>query len=224
MKKVMLSVLVVALVVGQTDRGLAQRAGTPSELSDDAFALTLWRIAAATHTRIGFQSVDFVRQNMPLRDAPTVPLSSWDEVKAFIDANPRYEGRAMGDVLVVRPKTAWNDPGDPLNRRVSNLRVESSTESGALSGLRNIVYTGKFATDADGGKTVAFNMQSGTVLDVLNQVIQSADDVMWHAAYRPNARPDQRAPAHDLQLQLYASTVQPVGLVSCAVLPCVAKR
>jgi hypothetical protein len=71
---------------------------------------------------------------------------------------------------------------------------------------------------------MSFNMREGTVLDTFNQLIQSADDVMWHVAYRPNAGPDQVVPAWDLQLQLYDATGQRGGLASCSALPCKAKR
>jgi hypothetical protein len=227
MRATLLAALVFGLVTVHPDRGLAQRAGTGTapELADDALALALWHIAAATHTRIGFQSIEFIRQGHSPKDIPAFPVSSREEaLQAAVDANPRYEWRAIGDFVVVRPKTAWNDAGDPLNRRVSNLRVENATDSGALTGLREVVYTRRFAADPNPGKPVAFYIQSGTVLDAFNHLIQSADDVLWHAAYRPNARPDQRAPGWDLQLQLYDATGQRGGLASCPALPCVAKR
>jgi hypothetical protein len=165
------------------------------------------------------------------KDVPTFPVSSREEaLQAAVAANPRYEWRAIGDFVVVRPKTAWNDASDPLNRRVSNLRIEHVTDSGALFGLKEVVYTRQFAANPNDGrdstvvKPVAFAIQSGTVLDAFNQLIQSADDVLWHAAYRPNARPDQRAPGWDLQLQVYDATVQRAGSGSCPALPCVSKR
>ena len=227
MRATLLAVLVFGFVTVHPDRGLAQPAPTPSELADDALALALWHIAAATHTRIGFQSVEFTRMHFSMtRDVPTFPVSSRDDaLKAAVEANPRYEWRAMGDVVVVRPKTAWNDARDPLNRRVSNLRVEHADDFGALNGLREVVYTRPFAAEQDLGgvvKPVAFNIESGTLLDAFNKVIQSADNVMWHAAYRPNARPDQRAPGWDLQLQQYDTTGQRSGSGSCAA--CGAKR
>ena len=227
MKNVILSVLVVALAIAQVDRGLAQERGTQAELWDDALAVALWHIAVETHTRIGFQSVEFTRQFLSMKSAPTFPVASRDKaLRAVVDADPRYEWRVIGDFVVVRPKAAWNDAADPLNRRVNNLRVESTTESGTLSGVRSLVYTGRFeeSPGSNGGTPVAFNLPSGNAVDALNQLIQSADDVMWHAAYRPNARLDQRAPVWDLQLQLYGVTGPRSGLASCPALPCVAKH
>jgi hypothetical protein len=89
---------------------------------------------------------------------------------------------------------------------------------------------GKLSTPVDLPQTrILVNQWPSTfsrepVLDAFNHLIQSADDVLWHAAYRPNARPDQRAPGWDLQLQLYDATRQRGGLASCPALPCVAKR
>jgi hypothetical protein len=154
MRATILAALVFSLVTVLPDRGLAQRAGTPSEWADDALAVTLWHIAAETHTRVGFESIEFIRQGHSLKNVPTFPVSSREEaLKAALDANPRYEWRAMRDFVVVRPKTAWNDAGNPLNRRVSNLRVENATDSGALVGLKEIVYTRQFAANAIPGKT-----------------------------------------------------------------------
>jgi hypothetical protein len=203
-------VLVAALVLGAvaaTGAQDIQRPGTPSELADDALAGALWRIAVATQTRIGFESIEFGRSRL-LTDAPPFPVSSRDEaLHAALAANPRYEWRRVGDFVVVRPKHAWNDARNPLNRSVRNLRVENATDMAALLGVRDFISTNRFAvSSAQGGVPVSFDVQSGTVIDVLNQLVQSADFVFWNAAYRPNARPDQLFPNWDLQLALHDVT------------------
>ncbi len=215
MRASILAALILGLVTVQTDRGLAQAQATPSELADDALAVDLWHIAATTQARIGFESVEFLRQHFSLKDVPTFPVSSRDEaLNAAMAANPRYEWRAIGDVVVVRPKGAWSNASNPLNRQVHNLQVENATESGALAGLRALIYTDRFDALPNSGKPVAFDVQSGTILDAFNKLIQSADDVLWHAAYRPNAQAGQRSPNHDLQLQLWDATVQRAGSLS----------
>jgi hypothetical protein len=203
-----LAVVVFGLVIGQTDRGRAQASGTMSELADDALGGALWRIAVATQTRIGFESVEFVKPPVQLKNVPPFPVSSRDEaLKAVVDANPRYEWRAIGDIVLVRPKSAWNDAGDPFNRPVRNLRVENATDSGVLVGLRDFIYTARFALPQSQGTPVAFDVQSGTVVDVLNRLMVTADAVLWIGSYRPNAQAGQRFPRWDLQFQLRDATV-----------------
>jgi hypothetical protein len=115
-----------------------QAPGTAFELADDMLGGALWRIAVATHTRIGFESVEFVRLPGGLKGVPAFPISSRDEaVKAAVDADPRYEWRAIDDFVVVRPKSAWNDPADPFNRPVRNLRVDDQMHSSA-----NVIQAG----------------------------------------------------------------------------------
>lgn len=224
MKATIVAALILGIVTVGPDRGLAQPTGTPSELADDALSGALWRIAVATQTRIGFESIEFVRSGM-LKNVPPFPVSSRDEaLNAAVDANPRYEWRRVGDFVVVRPRQAWGDAGDPFNRPVRNLRVENATESGVLLGVKDLIYTNRFAAPQRQGTPVAFDVQSGTVIDVLNQLMQSADAVFWNAAYRPNAQPGQRFPGWDLLLALRDSTGMRSLSESCPALPCVPKR
>ena len=84
-------IAIVAVCCGLQAIVSAQAPGTASELADDVLSGALWRIAVATHTRIGFESVDFVRLRGGLKDVPAFPISSRDEaLKAAVDADPRY--------------------------------------------------------------------------------------------------------------------------------------
>ena len=202
MRMTTLAVLVFGLVIVHTDRGRAQPSGTLSELADDALGGALWHIAVATQTRIGFESVEFVHVPGRLKNVPTFPVSSRAEaLTAAVDANPRYEWRSIGDIVVVRPKGAWNEPADPFNRPVRNLRVENAQRYGVILGLRDFIYTNKFAV-LPGGQAipVSFDVQSGTVVDALNRLLESSDTVLWIASYRPHAQPGQRFPNWDLQI------------------------
>jgi hypothetical protein len=193
----------VAVLVGLQLAVSAQATGTPAELADDALARALWRIAVETHTKIGFESVEFVRPWGAWTDTPALPYSSRDEaLRATVDADSRYAWRPVGDFVVVRPKNAWNDPANPFNRPIRNLVVENGTSDGVLSGLWDFIYTNKFAVQPGQLRPVSFEVQSGTVVDVLNRLTESADAVWWSASYRPNAQPDQRAPRWNLQMHL----------------------
>jgi hypothetical protein len=199
---------IVAVCFGLQAIVNAQAPGTAFELADDMLGRALWRIAVATHTRIGFESVEFVRLPGGLTNVPAFPTSSRDEaLKAAVDADPRYEWRAIGDFVVVRPKSAWNDSADPFNRPVRNLRIENAMSNGVLLGLRDFIYTNRFAVVRGQGRPVSFEVQSGTVVDALNRQMESADTVLWIASYRPNAQLGQRYPGWDLQMQLMDATL-----------------
>jgi hypothetical protein len=70
---------IVAVCFGLQAVVSAQAPGTAFELADDVLAGALWRIAVATHTRIGFESVEYVRLRGALKDVPAFPISSRDE-------------------------------------------------------------------------------------------------------------------------------------------------
>jgi len=201
---------IIAVCFGLQAIVSAQAPATASELADDALGAALWRIAVATQTRIGFESVEFVRLPGGLNGVHEFPVSSRDEaLKAAVDADSRYEWRAIGDVAVVRPKSAWNDSADPFNRPVRNLRVESAMSSSVLLGLRDFIYTNRFALSPNQSgdrMPVSFGVQSGTVIDILNRLMESADMVLWNASYRPNAQGSQRYPRWDLKMQLMDAT------------------
>jgi hypothetical protein len=212
MRTTALAVLMFGLVIVQTDRGHAQPSppysGTPSELADDALGGALWRIAVATQTRIGFESVEFVQVPVRLKSVPAFPVSSREEaLNAVVQANPRYEWRASGDVVVVRPKNAWNDSANPFNRPVRNLRIENVTPYGIVLGLRDFIYTNRMNVRFEGQEApVSFDVLSGTVVDVLNRVAEASAMALWMVSYRPHAQAGQRFPRWDLQMQLRDAT------------------
>jgi hypothetical protein len=48
----------------------------------------------------------------------------------------------------------------------------------------------------------SLSVQSGTVVDVLNELMIAADQLMWVASYRPIGQPADRFPGWDLSLEL----------------------
>ncbi len=146
--------------------------------SNDALADTLWRIAAATNTRIGFESTDHVRMGGLIKDIPPLAVSTLDAaLDASVAADGRYEWRRLGEGVVVRPKGAWDDRSDPLNRTMQDVHVINATPSAVLLGLRDFIYTGKFAVDQRrmGPLFVSFDLRAGTVVDALNELMVAGD-------------------------------------------------
>lgn len=204
MRATILAVLILAIHA----TGLsAQDVPSPSALRDEALATALLRIAASSHTRIGFESLEYLRsfviRNHPGQhdDTPAAGNAEVDQaLEALIAAHPRYEWRRDGQFVVVRPTEAWTDVNDPLNRSVHNFKVEGTNEGEVLTGLRELILTGRYAPRRGSGFPVAFEVQSGTLVDVLNRMTESAGSLfLWQATYRPQPQRTSRE-GWDLQL------------------------
>jgi len=180
----------VALVVslgGTLAAGQLDVSPQDTELSD-----ALWRIAVATHTRIGFQSVDPTRHFGRNKSANPEALGVSDALDGVVTADPRYEWHWVGDTAVIRPREAWTDPADPLNRRVPPAKLTNEMTNGVLERLSNLIFYNQFTLEDEHnhfGIPVSFQMKAGTVVDALNQLAQQAGQVMWVAWARPRDNP-----------------------------------
>ena len=174
----------------------------PAMSPDDIIAAKLWRIAVATHTRIGFEATDHVKF-LSKQDAPPFAVSTLDAaLNAVLD--DRYEWGKAGDVIIVRPTGARLDPKNPFNRPIRNVQVQNALPNGVLGGVRDFIYTNTFKVDPrphDITPGVSFQLPSGTVIDLLNALIIAADHMMWVGAYRPIGQ-SHRFPKWDLTLDL----------------------
>lgn len=177
--------------------------------ANDLLANALWRIARATNTRIGFEATDHVNLRGQIKGVPTLPVSALDDsLNAALGADDRYEWRKVHDIVVVRPKRAWGEPADPLNRTMRNVQATNVTPLAVLHGLRDFIYTNAFAVDPRPTQQMllSFQVQSGTVVDVLNELIAAADQMMWIASYRALGQPAERFPNWDLCLEVATAT------------------
>ena len=95
----------------------------------------------------------------------------------------RYEWHMVDDMVVVRPKSAWTDGTDPLNRLVRNLRVSDRSLADVILAVRDFLYTNRLdvkkRTNVPG--LLSFFVGSGTVVDVLNGMTAASDGTMWTA-------------------------------------------
>ena len=183
--------LTLAMLSGQPLPVSAQGAENASEQADRALAVALWQIAVATHTRIGFQSLEAINTvGNVFHDPPdAIALSLDDALDAALAAHPGYEWRRTDDVIVVRPVGAWTDAADPFNRPVRNFRAERTNESQVLEGIRRLVSTGVYRDEHRlSGTPVDFSVESGTVVDLLNALARSADITFWQGGYQPRGQ------------------------------------
>ena len=121
--RAMCAVAVALLVSLGGSPAAAQQEASPQ---DTALAEALWRIAATTHARVGFQSIGQAR-HVRLKKSPNPELLDVSQaVDAAVREDPRYEWHLVGETAVVRPREAWTDPADPLNRRVPPAQFTTS--------------------------------------------------------------------------------------------------
>jgi hypothetical protein len=195
----------VLQVVNTQEQSLPEQ---PLVTANDRLARTLWRLAVATNTKIGFEATDHVRIYGSSQSMPPLSVSNVDDgLNALVAADDRYAWRTVNGVYLVRPKRAWDDPSDPFNRPMRNVQVANESSYSVLIGLRDFIYTNTFAIDpshrgAPAAILVSFTMPSGTVIDALDELMKAADQVMWIGAYRPNGQPAERFPKWDLSLEL----------------------
>jgi hypothetical protein len=160
---------------------------------DTELSGALWRIAVATHTRIGFQSVDRTRHFGRNKGANPEVLDVSDALDAVVTEDPRYEWHLVGQTVVIRPREAWTDPADPLNRRVPAAQFTNQTTNGVLERLSNLIFYNQFTLEDEHnhlGIPVSFQMKAGTVVDALNQLAEQSGQVMWVAWARPRDNPN----------------------------------
>lgn len=98
MKAPILVVLTLVMLAGHVDGARAQSGESASEQADKALAVALWQVAAATHTRIGFQSVETISSMSGMYRHPQAATVSSieDALDSAIAANPRYEWHRAG--------------------------------------------------------------------------------------------------------------------------------
>ena len=166
----------------------AQRETSPM---DTDLAETLWRIAATTHTRVGFQSIGPTRHSQLKKSIDPEPLDVLRAMDAAVAADPRYEWHMVGGTAVIRPREAWTDPADPLNHRVPAVQLTNETTNRVLGGLSNLIFYNQFTTEHQAnGIPVSFPMKAGTIIDALNQLAEQAGQMMWVAYARPRDNHD----------------------------------
>lgn len=195
MKAPILVALTLAMLAGHVDSARAQSGESASEQADKALAVALWQVAAATHARIGFQSVEAISSMSGMyRHAQAAIVSSIeDALDSVIAANPRYEWHRVGGFVVVRPKDAWSDAADPFNRPVHHFRVERTNESNVLHGISKLIETGTYQEAPLSGTPVDFTVESGTLIDVLNTLAESAEIAFWQVGWAPHEHGQRRS-------------------------------
>ena len=188
----MRAISAVAVVLVVSLGGSLASAQQDASPEDTALAEALWRIAVTTHTRVGFQSIGRTRHIRLNKGTNPELLDVSHAVDAVVTEDPRYEWHLVGETAVIRPREAWTDPADPLNRRVPPAQLTNETTNSVIFGLTNLILYNQFTPKYDTplGIPVSFQMKAGTVVDALNQLAEQASQVIWVAWARPRDSPN----------------------------------
>jgi hypothetical protein len=154
--------------------------GRQGPLMSSLHASSVLTFAEAAGVPIGFESLS---PSEPVRSSVTgIGLRgtlgyALDDIVAF---DPRYEWRNVDGVIVIRPATAWLDPGDPLFRIVPAIRLDNVTVSKALAALREALGGSGTPSPNSDTRTFSIDVPAGrTVLDVLTAISRAHGELSW---------------------------------------------
>jgi hypothetical protein len=157
----------------------------PSQIAGDVVAAEIFWMGRVP---IGFEGADGPAQ--PLRGA-RVDMT-WATVRDGLDAlvrtDPRYLWQRMNDVIVVRPVLASGNPHNLLNQPVRDIDWPDVTVEQALQNVRGLIHGSSNVpstspASAHDARLVSVRVQSGTVLDVLNEIVRAHGELMWSVVY-----------------------------------------
>ena len=94
---------------------------------------------------------------------------------------PDYRWKEINGMAVVRPLSAWNDPGDALNRQVAPFNITGERLFSALNIMLGRIGSAD-TTGSINAINASLNFSGGTLLDALGALTQSYDAGGWDVA------------------------------------------
>jgi hypothetical protein len=96
----------------------------------------------------------------------------------------------MAGMIVVRPKAAWDDPSDPINRAALAFHIENGSLTEAVHLLLNSTRPSLAAAHTDLAvparpidRPFSATFAGGTMLEALNTIARAHRDAKWQAQY-----------------------------------------
>jgi hypothetical protein len=158
----------------------------PSQVATDVVAL---RIFLMGRVPIGFEGV-YNAPAQPPRGArfDMTGASVREALDTLVRTDPRYLWQPMNDVIVVRPVLSSADPDNLLNRPVRDIDWQDVTAEQALVNVRRLIHGSSnvpstFPGSARDARLLSVRVRSGSVLDVLNEIVRAHGELMWSVVY-----------------------------------------
>jgi hypothetical protein len=107
---------------------------------------------------------------------------------AFVRLDPRYEWRDASGLYVVRTRTAWNDSGGILNRRIPDVDWRDVSLVSAYEGVARILFPQERGSIFSGirvrdDRPFSVQVSGGTLLDLLNAIALADGQLAWWVRY-----------------------------------------
>jgi hypothetical protein len=106
---------------------------------------------------------------------------------------PTYRWRVIGDVVVLRPGVAWDDPSNPLHQMTRAFDVRGASLRTALHlvlddphALQFVEHTDLPATFREDRSHVSVLFPGGTLLQALTSIIRAHGSATWRLGYDGN--------------------------------------
>jgi hypothetical protein len=144
-----------------------------------------------------------------------------EALDAFVANDPRYHWVDVHGVPVVRPRQAWVDPANPLNRVVGPIDWQEVRLGTALTllveGLTGMPRDNASEVGNRHGHPFSLRLETAGLLEMLNEIALSHGGLMWsveHECVPPNVK----RPAGD-DLKMGFTSFEGWGFSGCFVIP-----
>jgi hypothetical protein len=138
----------------------------------------LGRLAKSAGMPLGFQE-----STLPLRERPSRPVLPARTVRQalndWVRLDSRYSWQEMNGVGVIRPRDAWSNKGDQLNRRVENILWPDITLIQALLRIGGMVGEPLGESAQTAGKRFNVRITRGSVVELLNTAATAHGGFAW---------------------------------------------
>lgn len=124
-------------------------------------------------------------------------MSARQALNQLMTFMPMYSWKEMNGVVVVRPKAAWDNPRDLLNRPTSSFEATHERADDVLHTVLRAVTPPAFIPhedvprpDGSINRRIAVTFSGGTMLDALNAVVRAHGGLDWQLGY-PGGKEDR---------------------------------
>jgi hypothetical protein len=187
----------------------------------DASHVIFLNIGRVANIPIGVEAVNTGRYQDPgkiaaaLKAQPRVSLVGMtvrEALNAVAAGDPRYHWIEMHGMPVVRPREAWVDPDNPLNKYVGRVDWDHASFSTALHEIFTALTGDPHGAFPPKEPYFPVRLPSASVLDILNEIARVNGSGRWYALYDCMA---EVGVADTLLLQLETFPEPNAGLGSC---------
>ena len=98
---------------------------------------------------------------------------------ALVAIDPRYEWRLLDGVVVLRPRTAWDDLANPLAVRADAVRLLDEPIGKLASLAERVLGVQQPSQDFPDSRLVWLDLPPGTALDLLCALARAHGDLVW---------------------------------------------